>query len=241
MNSRFYSNISNLVPPITKHLILINIMMWIASIVMSRVGVDLVDILGLHYVEAPKFYLFQLATNMFLHSTDSVSHLFFNMFSLWMFGRAIEQYWGGSRFLLFYLVCGVSASLLQELVWYFECRSFPEIISVINPYGLEEIPRAEFLNGILAVGASGAVFGLLLAFGMLFPNASIYLFFIPVPIKAKYFVVGYGLLELFFGIRSAMPDSSDSVAHFAHLGGMIGGLLLILIWRRKGKIDGPFV
>lgn len=118
-----------------------------------------------------------------------------------MFGRAIEQYWGGSRFLLFCLVCGVSASLLQELVWYFECRSFPEIISVINHYGLEEIPRAEFLNGILAVRGIGGCFRVIARFRHVVSQCSIYLFFIPVPIKAKYFVVGYGLLELFFGIE----------------------------------------
>ncbi|SJZ54098.1 rhomboid family intramembrane serine protease [Porphyromonas crevioricanis] len=238
--NNFFSGIDRAIPPFTKHLIFINLLMWLASIVMPRFGVDLIDTLGLHYVGASKFYAFQLLTNMFLHSTESFTHIFFNMFSLWMFGRAVEHFWGGKRFLLFYIACGLSASLLQEVVWYFQCRELPEMLAFSDTFGLSLEPKAEYLNRILAVGASGAVFGLLLAFGMLFPNAAIYLFFIPIPIKAKYFVIGYGLLELYFGVRSTIPGSSDSIAHFAHLGGMIGGLILILFWRRKGKINGPY-
>ncbi|MFC4665079.1 rhomboid family intramembrane serine protease [Falsiporphyromonas endometrii] len=229
-------------PPATKHLIIINVVMWVASIIMPRLGIDLIDLLGLHYFGASKFNAVQLVTNMFLHDTSGFGHIFFNMFSLWMFGRVIEQAWGSKRYLLFYMTCGLTASFLQELVWYFQCADLPNMINIPTQYGLVAFPKAEVLNQILAVGASGAVFGLLLAFGMILPNAAIYLFFVPIPIKAKYFVIGYGLIELFYGVSSTMPGHAgmDNVAHFAHLGGMIGGLILILIWRKKGIIGGPY-
>lgn len=229
-------------PPVTRHLIIINLIMWFAEIIMPRFNVDLVNILGLHYFGASDFNAAQLITNMFLHDTSSFGHIFFNMFSLWMFGRVIEQAWGSKRYLLFYITCGLSASLLQELVWYLQCMDVPSIINISYGGQIFSMARGEFLNNILAIGASGAVFGLLLAFGMILPNAAIYLFFIPIPIKAKYFVVGYGLIELFFGVSSTMPglQGLDNVAHFAHLGGMIGGLILILLWRKKGIIGGPY-
>lgn len=141
-----------------------------------------------------------------------------------MFGSTVERYWGAQRYLFFYLATGLTAALAQQVVWYF---SFHELMSVWGQV---------IAQNAITIGASGAVFGLLLAFGMLFPNAPLYLMFIPIPIKAKYFVIGYGLIELFLGVQS----QGDGIAHFAHLGGMIGGIILILMWRRKGEIGGPF-
>jgi membrane associated rhomboid family serine protease len=141
---------------------------------------------------------------MFTHV--DFSHFFFNMFAVFMFGRTIESYWGSKRYLTYYMITGIGAGLIQLLVCYFS------------------IPAPTF-------GASGAVFGLLLAFGMLFPNAPIFIMFIPIPIKAKYFVIVYGVLEFFLGVANR---TGDNVAHFAHLGGMLFGIILILYWRKKG-------
>ncbi len=212
------------IPPITKNLLIINALVWIAQMALPRIGIDLVAILGMHYWEAETFAPYQLLTYMFLHSEGSISHLFFNMFSVWMFGSTVERYWGAQRYLFFYLATGLTAALAQQVVWYF---SFHELMSVWGQV---------IAQNAITIGASGAVFGLLLAFGMLFPNAPLYLMFIPIPIKAKYFVIGYGLIELFLGVQS----QGDGIAHFAHLGGMIGGIILILMWRRKGEIGGPF-
>lgn len=227
-------------PPVTRHLILINLIMWVAEMIMPRFGVDLINILGMHYIGAVDFNAAQLFTNMFLHSTNGIGHLFFNMFALWMFGRTIEMAWGAKRYLIFYISCGLTASLTQQFAWWLQVRDISDPMFINTGSAIIEVAKSVYLNGILAVGASGAIFGLLLAFGMLFPNASIYLFFIPIPIKAKYFVIGYALFELFYGVSSTMPGSNDSVAHFAHLGGMIGGIILILLWRKKGRIGGPY-
>jgi membrane associated rhomboid family serine protease len=154
---------------------------------------------------------FRLITYMFLHA--NFTHLFFNMFSLWMFGRILEQALGTKRFLLYYFVCGIGAGLVQLLVCWIEWK---------------------FLGGIeisATLGASGAVFGILLAFGMLFPNERIMLLIPPIPMKAKWFVIIYGAMELIFGIGGRQ----SGVAHFAHLGGMLFGLLLILWWRNKAR------
>ena len=170
--------------------------------------------LGLHYFAADDFNVVQLITYMFLHDTSGIEHIFFNMFSVFMFGRTLEAVWGGKRFLFYYITTGMGAALVQEAAWYFELRS-----------AISE-----------TVGASGAAFGILLAFGMLFPNAPLFIIFIPIPIKAKYFVIFYGLLELFFGVSGSM----SSVAHFAHLGGMLFGFFLIRYWKKKGIGGGGF-
>ena len=141
-----------------------------------------------------------------------------------MFGGQIERLWGSRRFLIFYGVCALTAAITQQIVWYFGLH---EMALLSGGYATEQY---------VTVGASGAIFGLLLAFGMLFPNAAIFIFFIPIPIKAKYFVVFYGIIELLLGIKGM----ASGVAHFAHVGGMIGGLILILLWRKKGKISGPY-
>lgn len=201
-------------PPVTMSLICVNGVMLIALWLFQRLGIDLNFVLGLHYWKAPSFALYQFITYMFMHG--GFSHFFFNMFALWMFGTVIEHTWGARRFLLFYFVCGLGAALVQEIVW-----------------GLTMSPVALAYYGdyLITVGASGAIFGILLAFGMLFPNAPLFIMFIPIPVKAKWFVIGYAVLELFAGISA----TGDNVAHFAHLGGMIFGYLLIRYWQKRDR------
>ncbi len=225
------------VPPATKNIIIINLLIWIASIVLPRIGVDLIQIFGLHLPWAKDFHIFQLVSYMFLHDTHSFSHVFFNMFAVYMFGRILENVWGAKRFLIYYFVTGIGAGLIQEVVWYFELREVLQSSQdVINMAGTI-ISKSEYLNYFVTIGASGAVFGILLAFGMLFPNAPLYIMFIPIPVKAKYFVIFYGLAELFLGVASF---SGDSVAHFAHLGGMLFGYFMIRYWKKKDVGNGRY-
>jgi len=243
-------------PPVTKNIIIINVIMWVATILlMSRNIVDLTQILGLHFWLGSDFHVYQILTYMFMHDSGnplqdgilgamsmSVSHLFFNMFSLWMFGMLLERVMGAKRYLFFYLTCGIGAGLVQELVWH---MSWESVLATINNVPTVEIENAikvgainanflnEFYNNLVTVGASGAVFGILLAFGMIFPNMPMYIFFIPIPIKAKWMVIGYGAIELFFGITGHM----DHVAHFAHLGGMLFAFIILMYWRKKGVFN----
>lgn len=245
-----------IMPPITKNIIIINVIMWIATILLAnRNIVDLSDVLGLHYWQGSDFHIHQLLSYMFMHDTGypvqqgilgamstSVSHIFFNMFSLWMFGMLLERVMGAKRYLFFYISCGLGAGLVQELVWQ---MSWESILADINHVSTQEITNAivigdidgrflnEFYNNLLTVGASGAVFGILLAFGMIFPNMPMYIFFIPIPIKAKWMVIGYGAIELFFGVTGTM----DNVAHFAHLGGMLFAFIILMYWRKKGLFN----
>lgn len=233
MNS-FIERIKENVPPVTLNLVIISGIVLLAQHVLPGVlNVDITNLLGLHYWQASTFHFWQPLTYMFLHATNSLAHILFNMFALVMFGAYIERVWGGKRFLIFYIVCGLSAALLQQLVWFIDLSTIANNYSGVNVEGtiFSVGEYASFLN---TIGASGAVYGILLAFGMLFPNAPIYFFFIPIAIKAKYAVIIYGVLELVLGLTG-----SDNVAHFAHLGGMIGGLILILIWRKKRIIGGP--
>lgn len=239
----FFSNI----PPITKNLIIINFIVWLATLVLSsRTGFDIEKYGALHYYEASDFNPVQLITYMFMHA--DFTHFFFNMFALFMFGTTIERTLGQKRFLFYYISCGLGAAIIQEITWYFTWESiFTMPLANQNGISLEEMSQAiaqaqamglelPFLNQLLTVGASGAVYGILLAFGMIFPNQPIYMMFIPIPIKAKYFVIGYGAIELLYGLSMA----NDGVAHFAHLGGMLFGLLMILYWKRKGIINGNY-
>ncbi|MDL2221442.1 rhomboid family intramembrane serine protease [Parabacteroides sp. OttesenSCG-928-N08] len=226
------------VPPVTANLIVINVLFWIASQVLPRVGIDLVELLGLHFPGAKNFHLHQIVSYMFMHDTRSLGHVFFNMFAVYMFGRVLENVWGPKRFLLFYFVTGIGAGLMQELVWFI---NLSDVVlgghDMINVNGVQLMAKSDFLNLFVTVGASGAVFGILLAFGMLFPNVPLYLMFIPIPIKAKYFVVGYGLIELFLGVANF---GGDTVAHFAHLGGMLFGYFMIRYWRKKDARNGRY-
>lgn len=231
-----------ILPPVVKNLLIINGLFFLATIALSST-IDLTQYLGLHYPVSPLFKPHQLVTYMFMHG--GVSHILFNMFALWMFGNALENVWGPKRFLIYYMVTGIGAGLLHLLVIYIQVSSVEakltfDLIAQVKDTGysiLQEgknfadplLGKLNLLYNTPTVGASGAVFGLLLGFGMLFPNMMIYLYF-AIPIKAKYFVMGYGALELFLGFSNS---AGDNVAHFAHLGGMIFGYFMIVYWKKR--------
>ncbi len=232
----FYTNkdkFMNGIPTVTKNLLIINVLCFIGGVIATRYGVDLNSVLGLHFFLASDFNVGQLVTYMFMHG--NFEHIFFNMFALWMFGRTLEMVWGPKRFLTYYIVCGIGAGLIQEVVQAVEYFTTLAHYDSVN-LGHAIIPMAEYLNLMTTVGASGAIYGILLAFGMLFPNVEMFVFPLPFPIKAKFFVIGYAALELLLGFGA----SHDGVAHFAHLGGMIFGFLLIMYWKKKGTNHGQF-
>lgn len=218
----------NNIPTITKNLLIVNVVVFLATYLFRTMGVDLNNVLGLHFFLAPDFHIYQLFTYMFAHG--GFSHIFFNMFALWMFGCIVERTWGPKKFLTYYIVCGVGAGLFQELAQF---AQFYFIASEQLPhFTLAQTMNAAFLNLWTTVGASGAVYGILLAFGMLYPEERIFIFPLPVPIKAKWFVMGYAAIELFM----AYSSTGDGVAHLAHLGGMVFGFFLIRYWRRHPDI-----
>ncbi len=240
------------IPPVTKNLLVINIMLWLGEFIFPGFAErTLLPRLGLHYIGSDLFNPAQLFTYMFLHDPSGITHIFFNMFSLWMFGRILERVWGGKRYLLFYLVCGVGAAFAQEAVWAMTWRhEYIQGIAALNGLTYDHMQQivdqataagdsgflagmADMKSRMMTVGASGAIFGLLLGFAFVFPNMPLYLFFIPVPIKAKYMVIGYAVLEFFFGVQGG-----GTIAHFAHLGGMLFGLAMMLYWKRKGTLHG---
>jgi membrane associated rhomboid family serine protease len=268
-------------PPVVKNIIIINVLFYLATIGLgSALNIDLTDILGLHYFAASKFAPYQFITYMFMHG--GFSHIFFNMFALWMFGSVLENVWGPKRFISFYIIAGIGAALTHYLIFYFQINpvlqqmelfinnpSFASLQQFVasHKFQISEssgdiLPLFEqfeksfivlqqdhsniqalqvavnfvtdykehFLNIPVVIGASGAIFGLLLAFGMLFPNSLIYLYFF-IPMKAKWFVIIFGVIELVSGFY----DTGSNVAHFAHLGGMAFGFLLIIYWNRKDR------
>jgi membrane associated rhomboid family serine protease len=235
-------------PPVTKNLIIINALFWLASVSLPQfTNIRLEEYLGLHFWMADKFNPAQLITYMFMHSTSSFAHLFFNMFGVFIFGRVLEYTWGSKRFLIYYMITGIGAGIIQQVAWTIDLMPFIREVNAFAAAGIEDglkLPAGQIINSVpellqfkndmlnrfITVGASGSVFGLLLAFGMLFPNQPLYLMFIPVPIKAKYFVVGYAVITLFMGVANF---SFDNIAHFAHLGGMIFGYFLIKHWRKN--------
>lgn len=234
-------------PPVVKNLLIINGLMLLATVSFQlSFNIDLRDTLGLHFFGSELFEPYQIITYMFMHG--DFTHLFFNMFAIWMFGSAIENYWGPKRFLIYYLATGIGASLLHYGVVYFEILQLEsymslEAIQYVKETGANliatnrnfvdvDMAKLNALYNASLVGASGSLFGVLLAFGMLFPNTQLFMIFLPIPIKAKYFVAGYGVLELINGLQN---NPSDNVAHFAHLGGMLFGFLLIRYWRSNSR------
>lgn len=243
MNNSYFedtpiSPLERFAPLVTRNLIFINLIVWLAQLVLPKsLGFDITDWGALHFYYGSAAHFYQYISYMFLHSTDSLMHILNNMFMLWMFGSVIERYWGPKRFLIYYLITGITAALTQQIVWAIDLSSVTSgAYQFVNLGNNQIIPAAEFLNMPTTVGASGAVFGLLLAYGMLFPNSEMYYLFLPIPIKAKYIVLLFGAYELFSGVHA----TGSNVAHFAHLGGMIGGIILILLWRRKKIISGPY-
>jgi membrane associated rhomboid family serine protease len=264
-----------LLPPVVKNLLIINGLFYLATVSFeSAFGIDLVNLLGLHYFQSDLFSPYQFVSYMFLHG--SISHVVMNMFALWMFGYLLENAWGSKRFLTYYMVTGIGAAIIQTFVQWLDLSSvqaaanayaanptldgfigfvrhhYPRyyeaegtLQSFINEWTLAKnspgyvSQSLEYINQLVklqmdvpTVGASGAVFGILLAFGMMFPNMLVYIYFL-FPIKAKWIVIIYGALELFSGISN---NPNDNVAHFAHLGGMIFGFFLIIYWKKKTNL-----
>ena len=194
-------------PPVVKNLIIANLLIYLAARLIPVVD-GLAFYCQLFWFQSPYFHAWQFVTYMFLHS--GLQHLFFNMFALWMFGRLLEVELGPKRFIAYYIICGIGAALIQLGVAWFT-KDF----------------------GIMLLGASGAVMGLLLAFGVMHPNEAIYIIPLPFPIKAKWFVLGYAALELLLGATGL----ERGIAHFAHIGGMLWGYLLLRYWKHKGYIN----
>ncbi len=232
-------------PLVVKNLLIVNGLFFLATWAMQPQGLDLSRHLGAFYYDSPLFRPWQIITHMFMHA--NFMHIFFNMFALWMFGSSIEHVWGPKRFLTYYLITGFGAFILHYLVVSIEAQQLiaelgPQAVQTVKTEGMrlwadgrnytvpEGLGRLNLIYNVPVVGASGAVFGILLAFGMMFPNTKLIFIFFPVPIKAKYFVMLYGAFELFSGIANR---PGDNIAHFAHLGGMLFGFILIKYWGNK--------
>ena len=211
--------------PMTKNLLIVNFLAFVATWVLELRGIDLTSLLGLHFFLASDFHFYQFVTYMFLHG--GLTHIFFNMFALWMFGNVIERVWGPKKFLFYYICCGIGAGIVQEVVQYgtymYEGLAAYQYVNT----GSVQMTTDAYINLWTTIGASGAVYGILLAFGMIFPNERLFIIPFPFPIKAKWLVVGYIAIELF----SAMSAPGDGVAHMAHLGGMLFGWIMIRYWK----------
>ena len=230
-------------PPVVKNIILINVLVYLVDLAAQSVfGIDLAMILGLYFPKSEHFMPVQILSHLFMHG--GFWHLFFNMYAFYIFGQVLENVWGPKRFLIYYMVCGLGAAFIHESVILFQ---YEKLMSIINPDQLqmvldegtayfsqgkvftnETMKSLQLLLNVPTVGASGAVFGILLAFGVLFPNTQLMLLLPPIPIKAKYFVFIYGAIELYL----AVTQPGSNIAHAAHLGGMLFGYLLIRYWRK---------
>ena len=240
------------IPTVVKNLLIINILFFVATYILGEKGINLTSLLGLHYFESDAFQPYQIITHMFMHG--GFMHIAFNMYALWMFGKILEQVWGPKKFLIYYMITGLGAAFLYSGVQFIEATMLKNQLigagmsqadlthfistseyntSVLQYIGQDVLQKYWLIYHTPVVGASGAIFGLLLAFGMIFPNVELYLMFIPIPIKAKYFVIGYGLIELFGGLANR---AGDNTAHFAHLGGMLFGFIMIKMWKKKGEL-----
>lgn len=214
------------IPTITRNLLIINVLAYLGGIVLGASGIDLNHLFGLHFFLAKDFRLWQFITYMFMHG--GFMHIAMNMFMLWMFGMVMENVWGARKFFLYYIVCGIGAGLCQELAQYasYVVDGLAQY-DYVNIGGMRMLMET-YLNQWTTVGASGAIYAILLAFGMTFPNERMFIIPIPVPIKAKWIIIGSVAVELF----SAIGTSSDGVAHLAHLGGMFFGFILIKYWQK---------
>ena len=237
-----FSNLLKNISPVVKNILIINILFYVAQWTLPSFTQNL----ELYPITSEQFRPWQLATHFFMHSTFSIGHIFFNMFALVIFGSNLERVWGPQKFLGFYISCALGASILHLSVNYFRIHNIEasltmEDLELFRTSGYEAFQKGmNFTDPILAqlnilynthmIGASGAVFGLLAAFGYLFPNTELMLLFPPIPIKAKYLVIGYAALELYLGISN---NASDNVAHFAHLGGALVGIIIVLYWRKN--------
>ncbi len=219
------------IPPIVKNLLIINVLFFAATLLLPKLQLD--NLLAVFYFDSPKFRFWQPITYMFMHG--GFAHIFFNMFALYSFGSILESRWGAKKFLIFYFVTGLGALALQWVVQAYEVHQIIGQITMFDGWEklIQSERQAQTLGSIYyggMVGASGAIFGLLVAFGMLYPNAELLIMFIPVPVKAKYIIPIYILIELSLGVAQF---EGDSIAHYAHLGGALIGFILVKIWKDK--------
>ncbi|MCX6326219.1 MAG: rhomboid family intramembrane serine protease [Bacteroidia bacterium] len=230
-------------PPVVKNIIMINVLMLLAYYAATSVfDIDLNSVLGLYFPKSEQFMPLQIVTHMFMHG--GILHLFFNMYALYIFGGVLENVWGPKRFFIYYIICGLGAALTHESVIALKYNHLahslsPENLQLVLNEGTayikegkvftdETMKNLQILLNTPTVGASGAIFGVLLAFGVLFPNTQLMLLIPPIPIRAKYFVMIYGAIELYLAVTQPGSD----IAHAAHLGGMLFGYLLIRYWRK---------
>ena len=216
--------------PIVFNLLVINVLMYLAQILVKPF--DVTEWGALHYYSSSLFQPHQLITNMFLHDKNGLTHIIFNMFTLWMFGNILERFLGSKRFLIFYLICGIGAGLVIQLSIPFSAAQFaksPEALA--NGMSIDELIFA-YKQQYSAIGASGAIMGVMAAYAYLFPNTEMYIMFIPIPIKAKIVIPIFILIDLFMGVRQI---AGDNVGHFAHLGGALVGFLLIVFWNKTNR------
>jgi membrane associated rhomboid family serine protease len=233
MNGYNQSPFAN-IPPVVKNLLIINILFFIGTYALGSVIPDLIKVLPVYYFNSPLFRVWEIITYMFMHG--GFMHIFFNMFALFSFGPIVEYAMGSKKFFNFYFICGIGAIIMQMLVQAYEVHAITGAFTISDPtadasylaFGAQQGQKLYEIYNTPIVGASGAIFGLLIAFGMLYPNMEMMIMFIPVPIKAKYIIPVYVVLELFLGVKQF---SGDSVAHFAHLGGAILGYVMVKYWR----------
>jgi membrane associated rhomboid family serine protease len=219
-------------PTIIKNLIIINALIFLAQSVLGPdVEAKIFNLFALHTWQSPLFKPWQFITYLFLHG--SIEHILFNMFALWMFGSVLENLWGPKKFLIFYFVCGLGAALCHMIVLYYDMQPVVEAFKQL-PYDQQQqvLSDPNFKLYEPTLGASGAIFGCLAAFGYLFPNALMYILFIPIPVKAKWVVLGYIAVEIFLALKNS---AGDDVAHVAHLGGAIFGLALVYFWNKTNR------
>jgi len=221
----------SIIPPIIKNLIIVNVLVFLLQYTFQRSGSHFIeDYFALHDIRSDFFKPHQIITYMFLHG--GFAHIFWNMLILWMFGSILENYWGPKRFLTFYIVCGIGAALLHLVVLHHELTPYWQQLEQF-PIHEQTIIRHQYDSELntATLGASGAIFGCMVAFGLLFPNSLIYIYAL-IPIKAKWAVLAYVVFELFSGLQNT---AGDNVAHWAHLGGGLCGLLLVMYWRKTDR------
>ena len=249
-------------PQVTKNILLLNIAFFVASLILKSQGIDLEMTLGAHYVNSPFFEPYQVVTHFFMHSTENFLHIFFNMWLFVMLGAYLENIWGAKRFFIFYLVCAMGSFALYNMIGFIEIMNYKsvlakqfeldqfnyflkyslnlngDVIAQINTYIHEnQIRVTPTLENYLSksitpmVGASGGVFGIMTAFAILFPNTEFRRYF-AIPVKAKYLVTGYFLLEVYLAFQN---QAGDNVAHLAHVGGAIAGAIMVLVWRKNDR------
>ena len=232
-NSQYYR--PSTFPPVVKNLIIVNALVYLAQATLGQQYPFINNYFALHDIHSVYFKPHQAISYMFMHG--SIDHLLFNMLALWMFGSLLENTWGSQRFFFFYIITGIGAALLHLAVLYYEMTP---VWNYIHQFPVKEQEKAIYLINVpiqgqyinaSTVGASGAIFGCLAAFGYLFPNSLIYLYFF-IPLKAKWFVLIYGAIELWMGIRNS---AGDNVAHFAHLGGAVVGLIIVYYWNKTNR------